>query len=482
MLFKNILWDYAGRFSLLFATLAVMGVLSRILTPAEYGAVGIVTAISGLASIFLEFGFTSAIIQQRETREEQLSTIFYVVLAGSGLIYALIFVGAPLISRFYAVPELTALLRVSGLSFIINACNLVPNALIVKQMRFREQSIRNVAVTVTVGAAAIVLAYMGWGMWALVLQALLSPVFLLLINLRLTQWLPQPSLRLASIEAMFHYSKFLFLSSVLDAVFTRLDALLIGKAMSMQSVGYFTRAKGMETMVQGVTTSSLNAVMFPFFSKMQDDAEQIARVFHRFFGIICAVLFLFTGLAYINSPWVFEVLFGNQWGISAHYYRIIALVAFAYPLSALMLSVVSARGNSKDFFRAEVCKKLVYTPSFFFIWWGIEAYLYAWLVSVVIAFFINLYFLQRSLPVRLWTYAKTVAQYTLLLVCFLSSLRVAMAFGVDSQAMLPAVLFSFVYCAYFVTGLRFLAPDVFVLAKEKFDLVKNRLAQTPAAQ
>jgi teichuronic acid exporter len=482
MLFKNILWDYLGRFSLLFTTLAVMGVLSRILTPAEYGAVGIVTAISGLASVFLEFGLTSAIIQQRETEEEQLSTIFYAVLGGSALIYGLIFWGAPLIAEFYAVPALTALLRVSGLSFIVNACNLVPNALIVKQMRFREQSLRNVAVTATVGAAAIGLAHMGWGMWALVLQALLSPLFLLLINLRLTRWLPSRSFRLASIEAMFHYSKFLFLSSVLDAVYTRLDALLIGKAMTMQSVGFFSRAKGMETMVQGVTTSSLNAVMFPFFSKMQDDEAQMAGVFHRFFGIICGVLFLFTGLAYLNAPWAFDLLFGSQWAISAHYYRIIALAAFAYPLSALMLSVISARGNSKDFFKAEVCKKLAYTPPFFFIFWSIEAYLYAWLVSVVVAFFVNLYFLQRSLPVRLWTYARTVAQYMLLLVCFLTGLRVAVAFGMDDRAVLPALLCSVAYCGYFAVGLRFLAPHIFELAKEKFDLVKNRLARTPTVQ
>lgn len=475
MLFKNILWDYLGRFSLLFATLAVMGVLSRILTPAEFGAVGIVIAISGLATVFLEFGFTSAIIQQHETDEEQLSTVFYAILAGSVLIYSLIFFGSPLIARFYEVPALTALLRVSGLSFIVTACNLVPNALIVKQMRFREQSIRNVLITVSVGVLTIALAYMGWGMWALVLQALLSPVFSLLVNLWLTKWLPRRTFRLASITAMFHYSKFLFMSSVLDAVFTRLDALLIGKAMSMQSVGYFSRAKGMETMVQGVTTSSLNAVMFPFFSKMKDDEAQITGVFHRFFGIICAVLFLFTGLAYINAPWVFDVLFGSQWAISAHYYRIIALVAFAYPLSALMLSVVSARGNSKDFFRAELCKKLAYSPAFFFIFWGIDAYLYAWLVSVVVAFFINLYFLQRNLAVRPWAYVKMVAQYSLLLVCFLTGLRVAAsAVGLDDRAILPAILFSFMYCGYFSIGVYFIAPEMFDMAKEKLQLLKNR--------
>ena len=171
----------------------------------------------------------------------------------------------------------------------------------------------------------------------------------------------------------------------------------------------------------------------------------------------------------------FDVLFGSQWAISAHYYRIIALVAFAYPLSALMLSVVSARGNSKDFFRAEVCKKLAYSPAFFFIFWGIEAYLYAWLVSVVVAFFINLYFLQRNLAVRPWAYVKMVARYSLLLVCFLTGLRVAAtAFGADDRAILPAILFSLLYCGYFAAGVYFLAPEMFDLAKEKLQLLKKR--------
>lgn len=478
MLLRSILWDYAGRFSLLFATLAVTGVLSRLLTPEEFGAVGIVVAISGLATLLLEFGFVSAIIQQPEVREEQLSTIFYVVLAGSAVVYALIVAAAPAVADFYHVPALTALLRVSGLSFLINAFNLVPNALIIKQMRFKEQSMRNVAITICVGAVAIFLAYRGWGMWALVLQALLTPLLSFLVNVWLTRWHPRMTFRWASIEDMFRYSKFLFFSSVLDAVYTRVDALLIGKALNMQSVGFYSRAKGMETMVQGITTSSLNAVMFPFFSKMQDDVEGLKSAFNRFFGIICAGLFLFTGLAYINAPWVFEVLFGPQWSVSAGYYRIIAMVAFVYPLSALMLSVMSARGNSKDFFRAEVAKKAVYTPTFLFVWRGIEAYLYAWAVAVLVAFFINLYFLRRTLSVRIFPYIKTVLLYSGLLVCFLTALHGVARYGFQENSLWQSLCASVFFLGYFLAGAYVISPDLVQLFRQKAHSMRMRMSGT----
>lgn len=476
MLLKNILWDYAGRFSLLFVNLAITGVLSRILTPADYGAVGIVLAVGGLASIFLEFGFSAAIIQQSGVRAVQLSTVFYVALAGSAAAYGLSFLLAPVLARFYALPELTPLLRVSALGFIVNAWNLVPGALITKNMMFREQTIRNVGLSALIGAVAIVLALRGWGMWALVLQGLMSAVLMVLVNHWLTRWRPRRLFRLASIAEMFHFGKYLFLAGVLDAVFTRLDALLIGKAAGIQSVGFYTRAKGMENMVQGVTTSSLNAVMFPYFSKIKDDAEQVAALYHRFFGIIAALIFGFTGLAYINAPWAFDLLFGNQWATSAGYYRILALSAFAYPLSALILNVVSARGNSKDFLKAELWKKLIILPAFAFVFWSLEAFLYAWVTALVLAFGVNLHFLKRSVSIRARPYWRLAGQYSALLVCFLFALRMVVSgFSVDGHAFLPAAFFSVLFSLYFSIGVRFFDPESFRLIQNKFTAWKNRL-------
>ena len=483
MLIKNIMWDYAGRFSLLFANLAVMSVLSRILSPAEYGTVGIVVAISGLASIILEFGFNSAIIQKSELEEVHLSTIFYLVLMGSVAIYGIVFFLSPVIADFYRIPEITAMLRVSALSFIVNAWNLVPSALITRNMMFKEQSIRNVGLTVLVGVVAIGLAFMGWGAWALVFQTLLSTFILVLVNVWLTKWRPRRLFNLAAITQMFHYSKYLFFSGAMDAVFTRLDALLIGKALNVQSVGFYSRARGMENMVQGVTTSSLNAVMFPYFSKMQEDEAQIISLFYRFFNIIATVIFLFTGLAYINAPWLFDLLFGQQWRISAGYYRIMALSAFAFPLSALMLSVVSARGNSKDFFKAEIGKKLIFAPVFGLIFWSLDAFLYAWVLALFIAFGINLHFLTKSIAIRPWTYWQIVLKFTFVLACFLFIYHVVMPFlGLSDYAFFPAVLFSIIFVLYFAAGVYFIAPEPFNLARQQFFQLKNQIQGRLAAR
>jgi teichuronic acid exporter len=456
LLLKNILWDYLGRFSLLFANLAIMAVLSRVLGPADFGAVGVVLAISGLASVFLEFGFPSAIIQQATISAIQLSTIFWGALLLSTVLYALIFIAAPFIATFYGFPALNGILRLTGIAFIINAFNLVPNALIIKGMRFREQSIRNVALTLLVGVLTVFLALNGWGAWALAIQNVLTILFATAVNYWLTKWKPVWGFQAKSVSEMFHYSKFLFLSGVLDNVFTRVDAIIIGKIMSLQGVGFYTRAKSMETMVQGVMTNSLNAVIFPYFASYQKDEMALRAQFERFFILICLAIFLFAGLAYINAPWLFVFLFGDQWAIAAQYYRIIALGAFAYPLSALMLNVINARGNSRDFFKAELWKKMIFLPTFALLWWSIEAFLYAWVVGLCIAFCINVWYLKRSLPVNTAVMLWSVAKYLLLLVGFLLAITIVYHhFGFDMHAFWPAVCSSVLYIICFATGVFF---------------------------
>ena len=430
-----------------------MAVLSRVLSPADFGAVGVVLAISGLASVFLEFGFPSAIIQHKSISSTQLSTIFWGALLASIVLYAGVFFAAPFIAGFYGLPVLSGLLRLAGLAFIINAFNLVPNALIIKNMRFKEQSLRNVAITLIIGVLAVFLALQGWGAWALALQNVLTIFCASAVNYWLTRWRPVWIFRPQSVADMFHYSKFLFLSGVLDNVFTRVDAMIIGKIMNLQGVGFYTRAKSMETMVQGVMTNSLNAVIFPYFASFQDDDSALRTHFERFFLLICVAIFLFAGLAYLNAPWLFIALFGNQWASSAHYYRIIALGAFAYPLSALMLNVINARGNSRDFFKAELWKKLVFLPTFALLWWSIDAFLYAWVVGLCIAFCINLYYLKRSLPINTSKLLRSVSKYMTLLLCFLAACNVVYhQFGLDHYAFLPAVCSSLIYMACFAAG------------------------------
>ncbi len=461
MLLKNILWDYLGRFSLLFANLAITAVLSRVLSPSDFGAVAVVLAFSGLAAVFLEFGFPSAIIQQKSVSAIQLSTIFWGALLLSLLLYLAVFWAAPYIAAFYNLPDLCHFLRLAALAFVVNAFNLVPNALIVKNMRFREQSLRNVVITLVIGVLSVYLAYHGWGAWALVLQNVLTVFCAALVNFWLTRWRPLWAFKAQSVADMFHYSKFLFLSGVLDNVFTRVDAMIIGKIMNLQGLGYYTRAKSMETMVQGVMTNSLNAVIFPYFASFQEDEAALKSHFERFFLLICIAIFLFAGLAYLNAYWLFMLLFGDQWATSAQYYQIIAVGAFAYPLSALILNVINARGNSRDFFKAELWKKMVFLPTFALLWWSIDAFLYAWVTGLCIAFVINLYYLKRSLSLDQFALFRHVSIYFALLVCFLAvNNTVYHHFDFDHYAFLPAFCSSLCYITCFVTGIYILDINI----------------------
>lgn len=469
------MWDYTGRFGLIFINLIITSILSRILSPTDYGVLGLVMAVSGIASIFMDFGFGAAIVQQKELRNIQLSTVFYIGLGLSLAIYTILFLASPLVSRFYQAPELTNLLRVSTLGFIANGLNLVPNALITKRMMFKAQSLRNLILTGVIGAAAIFLALNGWGVWALVLQMLFSAVAGVLVNYWLTRWRPGLAFNWPAVKGMFDYGKYLFLSGALDSVFTKLDSLIIGKAMRISDVGFLSRAKGLENMIQGVASSSLIGVLFPYFAKVQDDPKELRETFDRFFVLISVLIFLMTGLAYINAPWIFHLLFGSQWLISADYYRIIALSAFVYPLSALILSVVRATGHSGDFFRAELWKKLVIFPSFFFIFWKMEAFLYATVVAYMIALLINLYFLRNSLKAFSWHHLPALGKQFILLSLFLLSFHLLWDYLTGLMDSWVAYgLFNILYVLYFFLSNQLLLPREFELSKkEGLALVKR---------
>jgi O-antigen/teichoic acid export membrane protein len=450
---KNLFWDYFGKFGSTIFSLITTSILARILSPEDYGLVGISVAINGIAGIFFNFGLYSAIIQSDELDNKQLSTVFFFNLIIALLLWGIIFYLSPILGRFFEITQIENILTITSIAFLINGLAMVPFALLTKAMRFKTLSIISMIANLISGVIGIILALKGYGVWSLVLQQLLNALFAMFGYYFKANWLPILKFRLQSINAMLRFGFYMFLSGFLDGVFTRIDVFLIGKVFTPATLGFYTRAQGLDSQIRILSSSSLLGVLFPMFSQMKHDKVELKKLFCKFFELVSFSFCFFGGFFFLNSNIIFRLLFGPQWSESAVYFQYFILVGFAYPLSSMTLSLIEAQGDSKSFFRVEIIKKILVTPTYFIaFYFGIKMYLLSYIVFCIVGTFLNVYFATFHIDIRVVDSLMILLRYFLpciimvLVILGLSELYT----GIDIyvKAGIKAILFMACYFMY----------------------------------
>jgi len=204
----------------------------------------------------------------------------------------------------------------------------------------------------------------------------------------------------------------MFFSGLLDGIYSRIDIFLIAKVFSPASLGLYTRAQSLDGMIRNLSSGSLLNVLFPTFAKISDDREQLKQMYYQYFQLISFLFCLLAGIFYISAEQLFLILFGAQWHVSAVYFKILVLAGFAYPLSSLSLSIIEARGNSKNFFKVEILKKILFLPTYFIAYsYGIIPFLISYVVACFIGTFINVGFLKYELEISVIQTIKFLSTY-----------------------------------------------------------------------
>lgn len=408
----NLFWDYFNRFGNTVVSLITSIILARLLSPADYGLVGISMAVNGLAGIFLNLGFVSAIIQAPELDNKSLSTVFFLNISIAVLIYVILFFSSPFVSQFYKLPELELILKVTSFSFIINAINIIPSALMTREMKFKQMAIISLISSLICGSVGIYLAMNHHGVWSIVFQQMLGGLLILFGYYISTKWLPIFYFKLQTIKNMLQFGMYMFFSGLLDGIYTRIDIFLIAKVFSPTSLGLYTRAQGLDGTIRSLSSGSLLNVLFPTFAKIRDDKEQLKKLYYQYFQLISFLFCLLAGIFYLGAEQLFLILFGAQWQVSAVYFKILVLAGFAYPLSSLSLSIIEARGNSKSFFVVEIIKKLLGIPPYFIAYfYGIIPFIISYFFLALICTFINVRFLKFELAISVWKTIKFLSTY-----------------------------------------------------------------------
>lgn len=356
---KGVIWSSVERFSVQGIQFLVMIVMARLLTPKDYGLVGMVAIFIAVAQSLVDSGFSQALIRKQNRTETDNSTVFYFNIFVGILLYLVLFAIAPLVADFYDSPELTALMRVICLSVVFNSFVVVQRALLTVNIDFKTQAKASLTAAVVSGVIGIGMAYSGFSYWSIVAQQLVNLGLNTLLLWIFTRWRPRWIYSWGSFRELFTFGSKLMFSGLLDVVYRNMYLLVIGKVFTASSLGYYTRANQFAEFPSSNLTGIMQRVTYPVLCQIQDDDERLAQIYRRFLRLSAFLIFpLLVGLSAVAEPFVL-LLLKEQWLFAATLLQIICFAMMWYPIHAINLNLLQVKGRSDLFLRLEIIKKAI---------------------------------------------------------------------------------------------------------------------------
>lgn len=344
--FAGVMWNYVNTFGLQILQLIPAMILARLLTPDEYGTVAIAGILTGFVTIFVDSGFSMALIQKKDVKQIDICSVYYFNIAMSVLIYTLLFFAAPLVASFFRIPEVKLIMRVSSFSMVIGAFGSIHNTLFCKEIEYRIPTIISLSTAIISAIVACSLAYLGFGYWALVVQGVLSTTTKTALNNILSKWRPSWMFSFDSLKTMFGFGSRMLGKSLTDYGFGKLYDVVIGRFYKPADLSYFNRANATQSLFTDTFLMVMNSVAFASFSKMQNDFVRMRANVLRFFKIesmlISFIMLLVIGLA---EP-IFHFMYSSKWDSVIPLFRIVCIWGVFRPISCVFANGLMAHGDS----------------------------------------------------------------------------------------------------------------------------------------
>lgn len=386
----GIAWSFIQQFGTKLVSLAIGIILARLLGPEEFGLVAMVYVFIAVGSSLMDSGLTSSLIRSVDVNQSDYSTVFLFNLMGSIVIYACMFFLAPFIAAFYKQEALVDIIRITGVSFIINASYGVHNTRFIKMMNFRIQAFIQIPAIMGSGILGIVLAKAGYGVWSLVWMSLSNSFLLALMHWVFSDWRPAFVFDKHSFKRHFNFGYKMTLSGLLETLYQNIYVILIGKYYSATQLGFYSRADSMSQFPVSNLSAAMNKVIYPMFASISDDNDRLKMVYKK---IMKQVVFwnapMLVILIIIAEP-LFRVLLTEKWLPAVPYFRILCAAGIMYPLHSYNLNILKVKGRSDLFLKLEIIKKVSSVIGIIcVIPLGIYGLLYFQLVYSFLGYYIN---------------------------------------------------------------------------------------------
>lgn len=397
---KGVLWSSVERFSVQGVQFLVMIVIARLMSPKEYGLIGMLGIFIAVSQSLVNSGFSQALIRKQNKTDIDNCTVFYFNIVVSVVLYIVLFLISPNVALFYEEPVLCDVLRVVGVVVIVNALSVVQRAVYTSELDFKTQAKASFVAVILSGIVGVLLAYAGYGVWALVWQQLVNYSVNTIILWLYAKWFPKLIYSWKSFRELFSFGSKLMLSGLLDTAYNNAYQLVIGKVFTANSLGLYSRAYHFSEFPSSNINNVIQRVTYPVLCTMQDDDEKLRVVYRKFLRLSAFLIFpLMCLLAGIAHPLVTFVL-GEQWNYAATLLIPLCFSMMWYPIHSINLNLLQVKGRSDLFLRLEIIKKVVGVLILIAsVPYGLLAMCYSSIVSCFFSLIINTYYSGKLISV-----------------------------------------------------------------------------------
>lgn len=401
---SGMVWTALQRYSTMFISFISGIILARLLTPYDYGCIGMLSIFMVLAETFIDGGFGSALIQKKRPTQEDYSTIFFFNLGMAVVMYAILYFSAPAIARFYNIPLLCDVLRVQGLVLFIYAFNIIQRNQLQKKLNFRVLSIVTITTSITALTITVFMAYNGFGVWALVTQNIITAAIPALVFWYYIKWRPIWAFSWQSFRELFSFGFYMFLTHLLNQFGAQIQGLLIGRVYNASTMGYYSKAHGTEKLASTSIGSVMNQVTYPLYAEAQDDKMQLANMIKRISMTLSYITWPLMFILLLCAKPIFVLLYSDRWLPSVPYFQVLCISGLAYCLQSVNNQSIAAVGKSRAMFTWTIVKRLIGISSIVagLALFGMKGLLAGVVFGTWFAYFVNISLVSKYIGYK-WT-------------------------------------------------------------------------------
>lgn len=406
---SGLTWSFIDSIANQGITFIIGIILARLLTPKEFGLIGMLTIFIAISQSFINSGFQQALIRKQNCTQADYSTVFYFNITVGVFFYILLFACANSISIFFHEPILKELIRVLSLALIINSFSAIQSTILTKRIDFRLQAKISVISSFISGIIGIYLAYTGYGVWSLVAKVLLGYLISSVLLWYWNKWKPSLIFSISAFEELFSFGSKLLVSGLIDTIYRNVYYILIGKYFTAAELGYYTRAEQFQSLPSSNLQGIIGRVSYPILATLQDDKPRLKEAYKKIIRSTMLVTFvLMLGMAAVAKPMILTLI-GAKWEPCVMYLQMLCFVGMFYPLHALNLNMLQVQGRSDLFLRLEIIKKLLAVPIVVIaVIWGIKAMILGMMLLSLIAYYLNSYWSGRLIGYSLLDQIKDI--------------------------------------------------------------------------
>lgn len=460
---KGILWSAIDKFGIVVVQIILEIVMARLLLPADYGVMGVVAVFLAIGQVFTDGGFSNALIQKQNRTEIDFSTVFFCNIIVSVVIYGMLFFGAPFISQFYNLPVLTDIIRIIGLTIIINSLVIVHRTKLSISLNFKIQAKLSLLSVLFSGAIGLFLALNGYGVWSLVYQSLLLYILNAAFLIYSLRWMPLFVFSKKSFDTLFYFGSKILMASLVQAIYNNLYSVLIAKKFSTKELGLYSKGNQFTLFPISTLTTVMQRVAFPYLSSYQEDNEKLFSLNQKFTKLnLILIVPLFFGISALSEP-IVKIVFSEAWVDLIPIIRILAIAYVFYPVIVNNMFLFQIKNQTKIYLRIEVVTKITGILILLgTIKYGIIIMSFGLLIQQFLQLIITSMYSNRLLEKQLFSQLKMIAPHILvsLLIFWITLFGITLVDNRFAQLLVGAALTGVLYFVYYYF---FMKKDIVVL-------------------